>query len=976
MNGDAPLRQPSTAMKRMPLRPSPVFPALFLFVTTAALAATPVAWWKLDDNAANATVADSSGNNHIGTFYSGVGTTQNTAVSHRADRPEGSGALLFDGINDFVTIPGYKGITSGGSRTCAAWVKTTANQQGAIVAWGSILASGQSWVFRVEQGGQLGVGVFGGTIKTTSDVLKDNTWHHVAAVLQNDGTPNVSEVKLYIDGVQQSTTTSPLAINTASDADVRIGAFTGGINDNPNMFFRGLLDDVRIHNTALTTAEIQELNTWKPSPRDGAVNVARDADLSWATQSGALSYNVYFGTDPNNVCNANNQPLTGDINHDWSVDIHDLSILASQWQTNPGATNQSADLLFDGIVNFGDFNLLAGAWGQTSVFKGNQSGTNYDPGPLDYNRNYYWRVDVVGGSGTTAGPVRGFTTLSDGSMPAMATNPSPADGATNVSTATAYAWSAAQGATSYRVYRGTSLPLPATPTTVAVPYLAGGTLANNTTYYWRVDAANVSGTTTGAVWSFTTELLTSPPGLASNPSPAQGENFVSPYTDLAWTAGALSASRNVYLGTNNPPPFLGSTTGTTFDPGILTENATYYWRVDEVNSVGTTTGAVWSFTTEARLTPEQFAILPWDSPWRTFGPFYDVATCNTIRDCGFNLAGFVDPEELDSAAAAGIKAFTWNWNTAPTSGTMIQWPRSTIDFYVNQLVNQVSNHPALFGYFLNDEPGSSQFPGLANWVASFRAADSNRLAYINLLPLWITDVTAYQNYVNSYIQTVQNRFISWDNYPVMSDGTIGSTYFPNLEIIRTAARGANQPFWNVVCSLKHQVSSFDLAAPTPEALRFQLYTTLAYGARGISWFRYFSQGEAAPIQYGEKTVYWYYLRDVQMQLHRLGQTYITLTNNNVFHHPYVPSGSRNIGTSQHVQSLTGGDFVVGEFTDPAARKFILVANKSLTSNATLNVTFKTAGTIYRVSSATGQLELFTQGQTLLPGEGALLKLVN
>jgi hypothetical protein len=86
--------------------------------------------------------------------------------------------------------------------------------------------------------------------------------------------------------------------------------------------------------------------------------------------------------------------------------------------------------------------------------------------------------------------------------------------------------------------------------------------------------------------------------------------------------------------------------------------------------------------------------------------------------------------------------------------------------------------------------------------------------------------------------------------------------------------------------------------------------------------------------------------------------------------------ARGIATSQHVQSLSGGDYVVGEFTDPAAKKFLMVVNKSLTTNASINVTFKTAGTIYRLNSATGQLQLFSQGQTVLPGEGMLLKLVN
>jgi hypothetical protein len=950
--------------------------ALASFLASTAVAAPPVAWWKLDDNAASATVSDSSGNNLTGTFYSGL-SPQNTSLAHSSDRPEGSGSLIFDGINDYVTITGYKGITGGGSRTCAAWVKTTASQQGAIVAWGSISVNGQSWVFRVEQGGQLGVGVFGGSIKTTATTLNDNTWHHVAAVLTDDGTPNVNEVKLYIDGVQQSTTATAYAISTAAAADVRIGAFTGALNDVPNMYFKGLLDDVQIYDYALSAAEIQALNTWKPAPRDGAINLPLDTDPSWATQPGVLSYNVYFGIDSNAVAAANNQPLPGDINLDRAVDIHDLSILADQWQTNPGVTNQSADLLYDGIVNFRDFALLAAAWTQTTVFKGNQSGTNYDPGLLDYNRNYYWRVDVVGGSSTTAGPVRRFTTVSDGSLPAMAMNPTPANGGTNVSTAVTYSWSAASGATSYRVYRGTSLPLTGSPTTVLVPSLSGGTLANNTTFYWRVDTANVSGTTTGAVWSFTTELLTSPPGPAGSPSPAHGENFVSPYADLAWTAGSNAVAYNVYFGTVNPPPLVGQTTGTNFDPGVLTTNLTYYWRVEGTNSVGTTTGAVWTFTTEARLTPEQFAILAWDGPDRSYPPFYDVPTCNTMRDCGFNVAGFVQKAYFDSVAAAGLKAFAFDWNTCPATETMVNWPRSMIDYYVNPLVNQVSNHPALFGYFVRDEPPVTDFPGLGNWRASFKAADPDKLVYMSLG--WDYDYASY------LALTGQDDFLSYDFYGVLEDGRIHSYYFPCLEKARGASVSSGLPFWNVVSSIDGYSDNPDwnTAPPSPENLRFQLYTSLAYGVKGISWFTYFSQNLSAPIQYGQKTAIWYYLQDVNMQMHRIGQTYITLTNNNVFHHPNVPPGqpymnhpARGLATSQHVQTISGGDFVVGEFTDPADEKFILVVNKSLTTNATINVTFKSAGTIQRVNSANGQLQPFTQGQSLLPGEGMLLKLVN
>jgi len=90
------------------------------------------------------------------------------------------------------------------------------------------------------------------------------------------------------------------------------------------------------------------------------------------------------------------------------------------------------------------------------------------------------------------------------------------------------------------------------------------------------------------------------PGLASNPSPPNGSTNVSP-TLLSWTAGAFAVFHNIYFGTNNPPPFVGSQTATTFKLGPLALTTTYYWRIDEVNPMGTTTGELWSFTTRGKI---------------------------------------------------------------------------------------------------------------------------------------------------------------------------------------------------------------------------------------------------------------------------------------------------------------------------------------------------------------------------------------
>ncbi|MBW8042403.1 MAG: hypothetical protein FVQ85_20740 [Planctomycetes bacterium] len=90
---------------------------------------------------------------------------------------------------------------------------------------------------------------------------------------------------------------------------------------------------------------------------------------------------------------------------------------------------------------------------------------------------------------------------------------------------------------------------------------------------------------------------------ASNPNPADGATGVDINADLSWTTGSYVTSHDVYFGTSSPPPFVCNQTAITFDPGTMDRGLTYYWRIDEVNKWGTTTGSVWSFTTISGGTP-------------------------------------------------------------------------------------------------------------------------------------------------------------------------------------------------------------------------------------------------------------------------------------------------------------------------------------------------------------------------------------
>ena len=123
------------------------------------------------------------------------------------------------------------------------------------------------------------------------------------------------------------------------------------------------------------------------------------------------------------------------------------------------------------------------------------------------------------------------------------------------------------------------------------------TLEHATIYYWRVDSRNAGGTTTGDVWSFTTEVP--PPPKATGPQPEDGATNVGILQDLSWTAAPGATLYIVYFGTAPSPGNAERRSeqgDTTFDAN-LSHATTYYWRVDSKNDGGMTTGDVWSFTT-------------------------------------------------------------------------------------------------------------------------------------------------------------------------------------------------------------------------------------------------------------------------------------------------------------------------------------------------------------------------------------------
>jgi hypothetical protein len=300
----------------------------------------------------------------------------------------------------------------------------------------------------------------GSSLGTTSErtidnasALPTNTQVHVA-LTWNDTT---SQANLYLNGALIGTNTTHFLLSQMQDNNNWLGR-----SQWPDPAFNGKYNEFRIHNIAMTDAQISSsysagpdtvggdyLTPCNPSPANGSQSVATNLLLSWQSDTNAAitGHRIYLGTDYTSVLNA---------------------------------TPSSTGIYLDTVPAL-----------TTSYQVALQPGTQY-----------YWRIEEVLSTGATvSGAVWAFETYNP-----KAHTPSPADGTTGISVSgVTLQWVAGGGAVSHRVYFGTS---PETLQLMEDYYSSTswptGALNFSKTYYWRIDERQSGGAIiTGDVWSFT-----------------------------------------------------------------------------------------------------------------------------------------------------------------------------------------------------------------------------------------------------------------------------------------------------------------------------------------------------------------------------------------------------------------------------------------------------------------------------------------
>ena len=199
-----------------------------------------VGHWTFDDGQGSI-ARDASGRDNHGTIMGGAEWTVGKI----------GGALGFDGTDDFVSIPNESTFDITGNITVSAWVKVESFTK----PWQAIVTKGdRAWrIHRANETDSAGFACSDLSRRQVGDLygkrnIADGQWHHVAGVL--DGAAS----SVFVDG--------KLDASMESSPDISVNDFSVLIGANaqiPGRLFHGQIDDVRIYDRALSSAELSSL---------------------------------------------------------------------------------------------------------------------------------------------------------------------------------------------------------------------------------------------------------------------------------------------------------------------------------------------------------------------------------------------------------------------------------------------------------------------------------------------------------------------------------------------------------------------------------------------------------------------------------------------------------------------------------------------------------------------------------------------
>jgi len=360
-------------------------------------------------------------------------------------------------------------------------------------------------------------------------------------------------------------------------------------------------------------------------------------------------------------------------------------------------------------------------------------------------------------------------------------------------------------------------------------------------------------------------------------------------------------------------------------------------------------------------------------------------TLREMAECGITQVAFV-PDEisvLDICTSLGLQAIVFDESL---SGD--RWNRSLdpkeLAKNLPAIINKVGHHPAVLGYHLRDEPGANEYPHLAEAVKTVNELAPGKWPYINLLPG--DNLADWEKYLDDFVTICKPPILSYDRYVIYNPpGNFAPAFWSNIAVARNVAKRHDIPLYNIVLTAPH----WNYRDLRQTDVRMQVYGSLVYGVKGLAYYKFMSHEldilDAPPLgnfrggpldEFGNRTETWQWLRNVNQQVQNLAPHLLKLRSDDVYHvAPSAPDANRRATSSTLLASLSGPEYVVGEFTHEDGSRYMMIVNRSMTEQAHVNVTFPAyVEKVEFVDTRTGKLDRWENYYWLSPGQGVLLKL--
>ncbi len=254
-------------------------------------------------------------------------------------------------------------------------------------------------------------------------------------------------------------------------------------------------------------------------------------------------------------------------------------------------------------------------------------------------------------------------------------------------------------------------------------------------------------------------------------------------------------------------------------------------------------------------------------------------------------------------------------------------------------LGKLADDPVVWGYHLIDEPGAAGLPDVKAKIEQNRKDHPGKLAYFNLLPdyaplTWL-GTKSYDEYIERFAKETGCDVLCMDYYPQMTptaDGREG--YCNNLAVMRKYSVEMGIPHWNFFNTMPFGPHH----DPTESHLRWQIYTSLAYGSKGVLYFCYWTPGKGAAgggefpkggaiiTAEGIKTRHYEQAKRINFALKNMGPTLMKLTSTDVIRIKPADDPTPLLADSPLKSLSTGGDYLIGMFRDKYGKRAVLINN--------------------------------------------------